>query len=42
MAPHRYNVPIHQEVSIRYASDLTDQEFVLIYSASIRLAICFA
>ena len=30
MATHRYNVPIHHDVSTRYASDLTDQEFELI------------
>ena len=30
MAMRRYNVPIHQDVSKRYASDLTDQEFALI------------
>src|SRR5207247_5789325 len=30
MATHRYNVPIHQDVSKRYASDLNDQEFALI------------
>jgi putative transposase len=30
MATRRYNVPIHQDVSTRYASDLNDQEFALI------------
>jgi hypothetical protein len=30
MATRRYNVPIHQDVSKRYASDLNDQEFALI------------
>ncbi len=30
MATHCYNVPIHQDVSKRYASDLNDQEFALI------------
>jgi putative transposase len=30
MATRRYNVPIHQDVSKRYASDLNDQEFELI------------
>jgi hypothetical protein len=30
MATRRYNVPIHQDISTRYASDLNDQEFALI------------
>ncbi len=30
MATRRYNVPIYQDISTRYASDLTDQEFELI------------
>ena len=30
MATRRYNVPIHLDVSIRYASDLNDQEFALL------------
>jgi len=30
MATRRYNVPIHQDVSTRYASDLNDQEFAFI------------
>jgi hypothetical protein len=30
MATRRYNIPIHQNVSKRYASDLNDQEFGLI------------
>ena len=27
METHRYTVPIHHDLSTRYASDLTDQEF---------------
>src|SRR6476620_10542883 len=30
MATRRYTIPIHQDISNRYASDLTDQEFVVI------------
>ena len=30
MATRRYNVPIYQDISTRYASDLNDQEFELI------------
>jgi putative transposase len=30
MATRRYTVPIHQDVSARYASDLNDREFALI------------
>ena len=30
MATRRYNVPTHQDISTRYASDLNDQEFELI------------
>jgi len=30
MATRRYNVPIHQGISTRYTSDLTNQEFALI------------
>jgi putative transposase len=30
MTTRRYNEPIQQDVSTRYASDLNDQEFVLI------------
>jgi putative transposase len=30
MAPRRYNVPIQQDISTRYTSDLNDQEFELI------------
>ena len=30
MATRRYNIPIHQNVSTRYASDLNDQEFAII------------
>ena len=30
MATRRYNVPTHLDVSIRYASDLNDQEFALL------------
>jgi len=32
MATRRYNIPINQEISTRYASDLNDQEFALIAS----------
>src|SRR5262245_60939540 len=30
MATRRYNMPINQDISTRYASDLIDQEFALI------------
>jgi len=30
MATRRYNIPIHQDISTRYPSDLNDQEFDLI------------
>ena len=30
MATRRYNNPINQDVSTRYASDLNDQEFALV------------
>jgi hypothetical protein len=30
MATRRYNVPPHQSVSTRYASDLSDEEFAVI------------
>ena len=30
MATRRYNIPIHQDDSTRYASDLNDQEFALL------------
>jgi hypothetical protein len=30
MAMRCYNVPTHQEISTRYASDLNDQEFALV------------
>ena len=30
MATRRYNVPMYQDISTRYASDLNDQEFELI------------
>ncbi len=30
MATRRYNIPLNQEVSKRYASDLNDQEFALL------------
>ena len=30
MATGHYNLPIHLDVSTRYASDLNDQEFALI------------
>ena len=30
MATRRYNVPIYQDISARYTSDLNDQEFELI------------
>ena len=30
MASRRYNVPNHQDISTRYASDLNDQEFALL------------
>ncbi len=32
MATRRYNIPINQEISTRYASDLNDQEFARIAS----------
>jgi hypothetical protein len=30
MATRRYNVPIHQSIFTRYASDLNDREFDLV------------
>src|SRR5215211_6410745 len=30
MATRRYNIPINQDISPRYASDLNDQEFALL------------
>ena len=30
MASRRYNIPINQEISKRYASDLNDQDFALL------------